>query len=98
MGGFTPKRQEFLIIKDKDFKWLTDKLWLCYRTSQLQEKSMMVYEQLLKLFGRRYMEEIGIFTVDKVTENIIRPYIIESLFASYLFLSCIFIDFVAFLL
>lgn len=38
---------------------------------------MMAYEQSLKLFGRWCMEEMGIFTVDKFTENDIRRYIIE---------------------
>ena len=30
---------------------------------------MMAYEQSLKLFQRCCMDEMGIFTVDKVTEN-----------------------------
>ena len=38
---------------------------------------MMAYEQSLKLFGRWCMEETGIFTVDKVCENVIHRYIIE---------------------
>lgn len=71
------KRQEFLIMISLDFDWQTNEFMLYCRTSQLREKSMMAYEQSLKLFQRWCMEEMGIFTVDKVSENVIRRYIIE---------------------
>ena len=64
-------------MKGKDFDWQTNEFMLYCRTSQLREKSMMAYEQSLKLFERWCMEEMGIFTVDKVTENVIRRYIME---------------------
>ena len=64
-------------MKGKDFGWQTNEFMLYCRTSQLREKSMMAYEQSLKLFQRWCMDEMGIFTVDKVTENVIRRYIIE---------------------
>ena len=38
---------------------------------------MMAYEQSLKLFERWCRDEMGIFTVDKVTENVIRRYIMK---------------------
>ena len=60
-----------------DFDWQTNEFMLYCRTTQLREKSMMAYEQSLKLFGRWCMDEMGIFTVDKVTENVIRRYIME---------------------
>ena len=60
-----------------DFDWQTNEFMLYCRTTQLREKSMMAYEQSLKLFQRWCMDEMGIFTVDKVTENVIRRYIIE---------------------
>ena len=60
-----------------DFDWQTNEFMLYCRTTQLREKSMMAYEQSLKLFQRWCMDEMGIFTVDKVTENIIRRYIME---------------------
>ena len=60
-----------------DFDWQTNEFMLYCRTTQLREKSMMEYEQSLKLFGRWCMDEMGIFTVDKVTENVIRHYIME---------------------
>ena len=60
-----------------DFDWQTNEFMLYCRTSQLREKSMMAYEQSLKLFQRWCRDEMGIFTVDKVTENVIRRYILE---------------------
>ena len=60
-----------------DFEWQTNEFMLYCRTTQLREKSMMAYEQSLKLFERWCRDEMGIFTVDKVTENVIRRYISE---------------------
>ena len=60
-----------------DFEWQTNEFMLYCRTTQLREKSMMAYEQSLKLFERWCKDEMGIFTVDKVTENVIRRYISE---------------------
>ena len=57
-----------------DFDWQTNEFMLYCRTTQLREKSMMAYEQSLKLFQRWCMDEMGIFTVDKVSENVIRQY------------------------
>ena len=47
-----------------DFDWQTTEFMLYCRTTQLREKSMMAYEQSLKLFQRWCMDEMGIFTVD----------------------------------
>ena len=47
-----------------DFDWQTNEFMLYCRTTQLREKSMMAYEQSLKLFQRWCMDEMGIFTVD----------------------------------
>ena len=58
-----------------DFDWQTNEFMLYCRTTQLREKSMMAYEQTLRLFERWCMEEMKIVTVDKVTENVIRRYI-----------------------
>lgn len=60
-----------------DFEWQTNEFMVYCRTTQLREKSMMAYEQTLRLFERWCMEEMKIVTVDKVTENIIRRYIAE---------------------
>ena len=53
-----------------DFEWQTNEFMLYCRITQLREKSMMAYEQSLKLFERWCRDEMGIFTVDKVTENV----------------------------
>ena len=45
------------------------------RSTQLREKSMAGYEQTLRLFERWCAEELRIFTVDKVTEPVIRKYV-----------------------
>lgn len=44
-------------MKGKDFDWQTNEFMLYCRTTQLREKSMMAYEQTLKLFERWCMEE-----------------------------------------
>jgi len=64
-------------MKGKDFDWQTNEFMLYCRTTQLREKSMLAYEQSLKLLGRWCMDEMGIFTVAIVSENVIRRYIIE---------------------
>ena len=49
-----------------DLEWQTNEFMLYCRTTQLREKSMMAYEQSLKLFERWCRDEMGIFTVDKM--------------------------------
>ena len=46
-------------------------------STQLREKTMLSYEQTLRLFEKWCMEEQGIATVDKVNENVIRRYIFD---------------------
>ncbi len=60
-----------------DFDWQTNEFMLYCRTTQLREKSMMAYEQTLRLFERWCGEELQIYTVDKVTENVIMRYICD---------------------
>ena len=62
-------------MKNLDFEWLTDEFMLYCRSTQLREKTMSSYEQTLHLFGRWLADELKIYTVDKVTENVIRKYI-----------------------
>ena len=45
------------------------------RSTQLREKTMSSYEQTLHLFGRWLSDELKIYTVDKITEQVIRRYI-----------------------
>lgn len=62
-------------MKHLDFEWLTDEFMLYCRSTQLREKTMSSYEQTLHLFGRWLSDELKIYTVDKITENVIRKYI-----------------------
>ena len=62
-------------MKNLDFEWLTDEFMLYCRSTQLREKTMSSYEQTLHLFGRWLTDELKIYTVDKITENVIRKYI-----------------------
>ena len=60
-----------------DFDWQTNEFMLYCRTTQLREKTMLSYEQTLRLFEKWCVEEQGIATVDKVNENVIRRYIFD---------------------
>ena len=62
-------------MKNLDFEWLTDEFMLYCRSTQLREKTMSSYEQTLHLFGRWLADELKIYTVDKISENVIRKYI-----------------------
>lgn len=62
-------------MKNLDFEWLTDEFMLYCRSTQLREKTMSSYEQTLHLFGRWLADELKIYTVDKITESVIRRYI-----------------------
>lgn len=59
-------------MKNLDFEWLTDEFMLYCRSTQLREKTMSSYEQTLHLFGRWLADELKIYTVDKITENVTR--------------------------
>ena len=61
-------------MKNLDFEWLTDEFMLYCRTTQLSEKSMMAYEQSLKLFGRLCMEELHQgFQAKRRLEQLLQP-------------------------
>ena len=47
-------------MKCLDFDWQINEFMVYCRTTQLSEKSMMAYEQFLKLFQRWCTEEMGI--------------------------------------
>ena len=57
------------------FDWQIDEYMIYCRSRQLREKTMNSYEQALRLFERWCREQLGIDTVDKVTEAVIRRYI-----------------------
>ena len=62
-------------MKNLDFEWLTDEFMLYCRSTQLREKTMSSYEQTLHLFVRWLSDELKIYTVDKITENVVCRYI-----------------------
>ena len=65
-------------MKNLDFEWLTDEFMLYCRSTQLREKTMSSYEQTLHLFGRWLSDELKIYTVDKITEQVIHRYVSEK--------------------
>ena len=59
----------------RDFDYYIDEYMYNCRSRKLRPKTMQSYEQTLRLFERWCAEELRIFTVDKVTEQMIRKYI-----------------------
>lgn len=59
------------------FDWQIEEYMVYCRSNQLREKTMNSYEQALRLFERWCREQMRIETVDKVTESVIRRYIID---------------------
>ncbi len=64
-------------MKCLDFDWQIDEFMVYCRSTQLREKTMLSYEQALRLFERWCGESMSILTVDKVTEPVIRRYITD---------------------
>ena len=62
-------------MKNLDFDYQIDEFMVYCRSIQLREKSMASYEQALRLFERWCGDKLGIFTVDLVTEPVVRRYI-----------------------
>ena len=56
-------------MKCLDFDWQINEFMVYCRSTQLREKSMVSYEQTLRLFERWCADELRIFTTDKVTEG-----------------------------
>ncbi len=59
------------------FDWQIDEFMVYCRSIQLRERSMLSYEQALRLFQRWCQQTLRIETVDKVSESVIRRYINE---------------------
>ena len=57
------------------FDWQIDDFMVYCRSRQLREKTMLSYEQSLRLFERWCKEQLNITEVDKVTESVVRCYI-----------------------
>ena len=62
-------------MKNYDFDWQINEFMVYCRSTQLRERTMYSYEQTLRLFERWLCDELKIYSVDKVTENMIRKYI-----------------------
>lgn len=62
-------------MMDLTFDWQIDEFMVFCRSRQLREKTMISYEQTLRLFQRWCGEQLQITTVDKVSESVIRRYI-----------------------
>lgn len=62
-------------MKNYDFDWQINEFMIYCRSTQLRERTMYSYEQTLRLFERWCSDELKIYSVDKVTENVIRRYI-----------------------
>ena len=62
-------------MKNYDFDWQINEFMIYCRSTQLRERTMYSYEQTLRLFERWLCDELKIYSVDKVTENMIRKYI-----------------------
>ena len=58
-----------------DFDWQIDEFMIYCRSKQLRERTMLSYEQALRLFQRWCAEQLNITEVNKVTESVIRRYI-----------------------
>lgn len=64
-------------MDELSFDWQIDEFMVFCRSRQLREKTLNSYEQSLRLFERWCSDEMKITTVDKVTESVIRRYIIS---------------------
>ena len=58
-------------MKNYDFDWQINEFMIYCRSTQLRERTMYSYEQTLRLFERWCADELKIYSVDKVTENVI---------------------------
>ncbi len=64
-------------MENLNFTFQLDEFMLFCRSRQLREKTMISYEQTLRLFERWCFEQLKIERVDAVTENVIRRYITD---------------------
>lgn len=64
-------------MEELNFDFQLDEFMLFCRSRQLREKTMISYEQSLRLFARWCAEQLQIERVDQVTESVIRRYITD---------------------
>ena len=61
-----------------DFEYLIDEYMVYCKSRQLREKTLISYEQALRLFQRWCKEEMKILDVLDITESVIRKYINDT--------------------
>lgn len=66
-------------MHNMDFDWQIDEFMIYCRSKQLREKTMLSYEQALRLFQQWCREQLNITQVDQITEGVIRRYISDLL-------------------
>ena len=62
-----------------DFEYLIEEYMVYCKSRQLREKTLISYEQALRLFERWCNEEMKIFDVLDITESVIRKYINDTM-------------------
>lgn len=62
-------------MEDMSFDYQIDEFMVYCRSKQLREKTMVSYEQSLRLFQRWCEDEMNVVEVDKVNESMMRRYI-----------------------
>ena len=79
LGTNQTNEQEYFCMEELNFDFQLDEFMLFCRSRQLREKTMISYEQSLRLFARWCKEQLQIESVDHVTESVIRRYITDLL-------------------
>ncbi len=62
-------------MTNTSFDWQIDEFMVYCRSQKLREKTLISYEQALRLFERWCKEQMEVDDVDKVTESMVRRYI-----------------------
>ena len=63
--------------RQQELAWQIEELMIYCKSKDLRRKTMMSYEQSLRLFERWCKETLDIYNVDEISENVIRRYINE---------------------
>ena len=63
--------------RQKELTWQIEEFMMYCKSKGLRRKTMLSYEQTLRLFERWCKEEMEIAYVEEITENVIRHYITE---------------------
>ena len=61
--------------RQQELAWQIEEFMICCKSKDLRRKTMMSYEQSLRLFERWCKETLDVNCVDEITENVIRRYI-----------------------